>query len=50
MRAGLIRKCCQINLSVMRYHQIARFEKIQWGVVEVNCADDARAIALEMLS
>lgn len=43
------RKCRQVNLSVMRYHDVAFFQLVQWDIVEINSSDDTRTIALEML-
>jgi hypothetical protein len=45
----MVRKCRQVNLSVMRDHDIASLELIQWEVVEINDTDDLRAITFQML-
>lgn len=46
----MVRKCRQVNLSVMRNHDVAFLELIQWEFVELNSSDDMRTVALEMLA
>ena len=50
MGSGMVRKCRQVNLSIMWYYDVAFLELIQWEIVEVNSTNDARTVALEMLA
>ena len=50
MGSGMVRKSREVNLSVMRYHDVGLVELVQWEFVEVDSTNDTRAIALEMLA